>query len=474
MTRVAAIVALAGALLLNAAPADGATRLVRGNDGPWLAYGHDDQLSNAVVSRILDAQTVPRLGERWAAPLDELVAASPLYAEPLVDGVRTGVVYVGTEGGSVYALAAGDGHVLWERSGAPTVIGACGEFPFGISSTGAIDRGRNVLYSVGADGLLHAFDLATGADAPGYPVQVVASPFDQYVWGGLRIVGSTLYVPVSSFCDQLDASGLFPDGGLVAVDLADPSQQRFFDAVPGVGNGGGIWGYGGVSVEPGGHVLYAGVGNSHVYDASCACFRDDVPNGDRMVALTPDLQVVDADYPPGINPEGDQDFGAAPSLFQPHGCPPLAAANSKDGLLYVWRRANLAAGPLKSLGIGDGQSAFVGQPSWSSRLQMLFDGEAGSDSGNGVAAIKFSYRGCEFGELWRTAIGAGNQAPPLVVNDVVFSGGGNEGLFALDARTGKVIWSAGTDGAKTLAPLIEARGTVFAPAGSELRAYSLP
>jgi outer membrane protein assembly factor BamB len=391
-----------------------------------------------------------------------------------VGGVRTGVVYVGTEGGSVWALAASDGHALWRRQTAPAALAACGPFVFGVTATGAIDRGRNLLYSVGADGLLHAFDLETGADAPGYPVEVVASPLDQYVWGGLRIVGSTLYVPVASFCDQLDASGLFPDGGLVAVDLADPSQQQFFDAVPGVGNGGGIWGYGGISVEPGGRVLYAGVGNSHVYDASCDCFRDDVPNGDRMVALTPDLQVVDSDYPPGINPEGDQDFGAAPSLFQPHGCPPLAAANSKDGLLYVWRRANLAAGPLQSLGIGDGQSAFVGQPSWSSRLQMLFDGEAGSDSGNGVAAIKFSYQGCRFGELWRTAIGEGNQAPPLVVNDVVFSGGGSEGLFALDARTGKVIWSAGTDGAKTLAPLIEARGTIYAPAGSELGAYSLP
>jgi hypothetical protein len=238
------LLAVAAVSVLLAAPAQAATSLVRGNDSAWLAYGHDDQLSNAVVSRVLDSQTVPRLAGRWTAELDGLVAASPLYAEPFVDGVRRGVVYVATEGGSVYALSAADGSVVWQQAGAPAFLDACGTFGFGVSSTGAVDRGRSVLYVVGADGLLHAYDLATGAETAGYPVQVVASPADQYVWGGLRIVGSTLDVPVSSYCDQLDAAGLFPDGGLVAVDLTDPSSQAAFDSVPGPGNGGGIWGYG--------------------------------------------------------------------------------------------------------------------------------------------------------------------------------------------------------------------------------------
>src|SRR5207253_10145570 len=124
--------------------------------------------------------------------------------------------------------------------------------------------------------------------------------------------------------------------------------------------------------------------------------------------------------------------------------------------------------------IGDSRAAFVGQPSWSAPLQRLFDAEAATPSGNGVAAVKFSYVGCGAGEVWRTPIGDGNQAPPLVVNDVVFSGGGTEGFYALDARSGKILWSAATDGALTLAPLIEARGVLFAPAGGSLRAYALP
>src|SRR5205807_2203153 len=228
----------------------------------------------------LDSQTVPQLARRWEAPLDGLVAASPLYAEPLVDGVQTGVVYVETEAGSVYALAAADGRVLWREPGAGALLDACGSFLYGISSTGAIDRSRDLLYTVGADGLPHAYDLATGAEAEGYPVPVVASPADQYVWGGLRIVGSTLYVPVSPFCD-------------------------------------------------------------------------------RMIKLNRSLAVVDSDYPPGIDPAGDQDFGSAPVLFQPHGCPPLAAANSKNGVLYLWNRISLAAGPIAGLGVGDAHAPFV-------------------------------------------------------------------------------------------------------------------
>src|SRR5919201_392933 len=154
--------------------------------------------------------------------------------------------------------------------------------------------------------------------------------------------------------------------------------------------------------------------------------RDDAPFGDQLVKLTPDLRVVDSDHPPGIDPEGDQDFGSAPLLFQPHGCPPLAAANNKNGVLYIWDRTNLAAGPLTGFGVGDAEAPFVGQPSWSSRLQTIFDSEArvprtGPKTGNGVVAIKASYLGCHFEEIWQTAIGDGNQAPPLVVGNVVFA-----------------------------------------------------
>ena len=440
----------------------------RANDGDWLSYGHDGRLDNAVVSPTLRPSTVPHLRERWRAQLDGTVVASPLFAG--------GVLYVATRAGSVYALAAADGHVLWQQTTGTTL--ACGDFPFGISSTGAIDRARGLLYEIGADGKLHAFALASGAEAPSFPVDLIPSPATQYVWGGLRIVGGRLYVPFATYCDEILPGDALADGGIYGVDLSNPASHTTFDAVPGDGNGGGVWGYGGVSAELDGSFLYAGVGNSHVFDEGCSCDLDDVLYGDRLVKLTPDLQVAQSNYPPGIDPQGDQDFGSAPLLFQPHGCPPLAAANNKDGLLYVWDRTNIAAGPRTSFIVSDGVAAFVGQPSWSSRLQTLFDAEArvpktGDKVGDGIVALKATYTGCRFLELWRTAIGSRNQAPPLVVGDVVFAGGGTEGLYALDGRTGAVLWSAPTDGETTYSPLIEARRTLYAPVGDGVRAYSL-
>jgi outer membrane protein assembly factor BamB len=440
----------------------------RANDGDWLAYGHDGRLDNAVVSPTFRPSTVPRLHERWRTQLDGTVVASPLFAG--------GVLYVATKGGSVYALAAADGHVLWQQTTGTTL--ACDGAPFGISSTGAIDRARGLLYEIGADGKLHAFGLGTGAEAAGFPVDLIPSPATQYVWGGLRIVGDRLYVPFASYCDEILPGDTLADGGIYGVDLSNPASHTTFDAVPGDGNGGGVWGYGGVSAELDGSFLYAGVGNSHVFDAACGCDLDDVLYGDRLVKLTPDLHVAESNYPPGINPQGDQDFGSAPLLFQPHGCPPLAAANNKDGLLYIWDRTHIAAGPRTSFIVADGVSAFVGQPSWSSRLQTLFDTEArvpktGDKVGNGIVAIKATYTGCRFLEVWRTVIGRGNQAPPLVVGNVVFAGGGSEGLYGLDGRTGAVLWSAPTDGERTYSPLIEARRTLFAPVGDGVRAYWL-
>ena len=71
-----------------------------------------------------------------------------------------------------------------------------------MSSTGVIDRARGVIYVAAADGAVHALDLVTGADAAGWPVQLPVDTLTAYVWGGLTLVGSTLYVPVASYCDD--------------------------------------------------------------------------------------------------------------------------------------------------------------------------------------------------------------------------------------------------------------------------------
>ncbi len=134
--------------------------------------------------------------------------------------------------------------------------------------------------------------------------------------------------PIASYCDQPDAEGHFADGRVVAVDVDNPSIEAVFDSVPGPFNLAGPWGFGGVSVEPDGSALWTALGNSRERDQACGCLVDDAGFGNSVVKLDPNLDVLDSSRPNGISRTGDQDFGAAPLLFDVPRCGRFAAANN--------------------------------------------------------------------------------------------------------------------------------------------------
>ena len=323
----------------GAKPKPKATPISPSDPVAWTSYGYDNQLQNAVSSTQLTLGSVGRLAPVWKAELDGAVYASPLSAR--VDARQ--IAYVGTEAGSVYALDVTTGAELWRRELGSTTTEVCGTW--GITSTGAIDLVHELLYVISATGQLHALSLATGEEAAGYPRQVVSRPNIEYVWGGLRIAENRLYVPIASYCDA-GASNGFPEGSLLAIPLDAPEAISTWDPAPGPDNLGGMWGWGGVSIDPDDGLVYTGVGNSHAWSDECSCFVDDAGAGNKIVALSPDLTSVRDSSNLPIPVIGDSDFGAAPLLFQPQSCPPLAAANNKDGTLYILDRTQLSKGAL--------------------------------------------------------------------------------------------------------------------------------
>jgi outer membrane protein assembly factor BamB len=444
----------------------------------WLSYGHDAQLTNYVKPG-LTAAAARRLRPVWTKMLDGGIVASPLYVSgsSSPSSRKADTLIVATEGGSVYALRPGSGRLLWTRTfGVVDSEASCG--PWGISSTGAVDLKRGVVYVISADGWLHALDLRTGAEKRGWPIAITADRSDaEYVWGGLRLLRKTLYVAVASYCDMEDEQGEDADGRLVGIDVDTARQVAVFDPVPGDDTLGGIWGWGGASVDPGGQLLYTGIGNSHVYDEECTCYVDDAGYGDSVVKLTPSLRVVSSSRPEGYPDTGDLDFGSAPLLFRPTGCPPLAAANSKLGVTFVWNRNALKNGPTSHILIGGGFS-FVGQPSYSPALRMIY--VAGENLpwyappvGDGVAAFSIDSRCRNFRLRWRTKVGSGPAPPPIVLGDVVIAAGGfGGGYAAIAARTGKALWRFPTS-APALAPVIAAKGRIYAgDFGGNLRVFA--
>ncbi len=127
---------------------------------------------------------------------------------------REDAIFVATNAGTVAALRAVDGSVLWKRQvSAATLIPAC-NITYGISSTPVLDRARGRLYAIGSDGLLHALSLATGEEVDGgWPLRIVQLTGAEYVWSGLTLRGNRLYVPVASFCDKPDLDGYVATAG---------------------------------------------------------------------------------------------------------------------------------------------------------------------------------------------------------------------------------------------------------------------
>jgi hypothetical protein len=100
-----------------------------------------------------------------------------------------------------------------------------------------------------------------------------------------------------------------------------------------------------------------------------------------------------------------------------------SSACTRPSAFNVWDRDDLAKGPIFETAVGNPPQPFVGAPSWSARLGLLFDAGAKvllpeqSPSG-GVSAFRVG-AGCLFQPSWRTAFGRGTEPPPLVLGDAL-------------------------------------------------------
>ncbi len=202
--------------------------------------------------------------------------ATPLYVHALdVQGRRLSTAFVATTAGYAYAIAASasegvqPGAILWRKrlTDAP-----CGEGQMGNLSTPVIDRARSRLYvtiCTGADWTwhVHALDLATGEEAPGWPVEISPRTMDR---PGLNRNGTTRYI-AGKYYWQRGALTLSPDaarlyvafgpdtqGWLMSVDTNAAAVSSAFSTNPvQEQEQGGMWGSSGASVDADGRIHIA-------------------------------------------------------------------------------------------------------------------------------------------------------------------------------------------------------------------------
>lgn len=503
-----------------------------GSLGPAVATFHGDPQRTGwdPDERTLTPSTVRSgaFGKLWTAPVEGDVYAEPLVVPRVVArGQARTVVYAVTEEDLVYAFDAADGSRLWGPISLGTPVRRaslpCGNIdPVGITSTPVADPATGTLYVVALttpDGgrtktyQVAAVDLATGALRPGWPVPI--SPpvtsglrFDagvQQQRGALLLLKGVVYVPFGGYWGDCGPY----HGWVVGIPVASPRRQEAF--VTPTHRMGGVWATGGIAADPEGR-LYVATGNSD------STGRLDLGNSVVRLTTSPALRFSGSPrdfFTPSnfvsLN-DTDTDLGSMVPLVLPDqpelGTPHLLFMAGKQGVGYLLNRDNLGG-----LGKGDGitgeglYSACLfgtcrgGVPEVFSAAAYWDGGRAGHivvvpghgrqpapcGGAGGVVALRLGGRpGTRLAAFSVAWCGPSMRDPgaPLVSGAGLDGGivwvvdtGAEAVLYALDARTGRLLYaSTGADapGAthRFITPAV-AGGRVYIGAARAVVAYGL-
>ncbi len=406
----------------------------------WGTYGLNNQRTGFdPAAGGLSPSTVKSIRLIWSTRL-----GAPIITQPLVaSGValrhpqgRVDLLFAATERGRIVAIDAHTGRVTWSRQLGYQHVSFCGDLPnhdFGISGTPVIDRARRSIYTMGGDGRLYELDLATGRIKWRWTMTRDPSHVDDY--GALTLANGILYVPFAGNCDTDPYHGF-----VAAIRVRDGNRVgTWFPS--GAAYGGGVWGFGGVSTAPGGGSIFAAVGNSNGPD-------EHAHYGEHVVQLTPTLRVVSSNYPGGLS-SNDADFGATPLLFQRPGCPPQLAVGNKLGAFFLYDRDRISSGPVQRIELGGsdyGQRALLGVAAYWPRTATVFVSNPLDQGQYRHGVVAFHVTGsCQLSFEWSATHGPeGDDSTPTVAGGVVFFGNGyGHRAIALDARTGRFLWSSG-------------------------------
>ncbi len=438
-------------------------------DLDWPTWGYDvARTGHNPNETVLSPSTVGGLHLLWSFPFAGQSDNAPVFAAGVdVNGTATDLVYAGDRSGAFHAVDASTGQEVWSRDlGDP--VTACGGV-LGVTDTAVIDRSRNALYVAGPDGRLYALDLGSGADVAGWPLQV--TEFDnEYVWGAINMVGDQLFVPIASRCDRFGT-----DYGRVArVDIATAVQTAAFYVTDGPNtgvSGGGVWGWGGASVDAADGDVFIATANGYPLDP-----YEHFLYAESVVRLTADLGVISSNYP-GLNGK-DVDFGTTPVLYDAaHGCGPQLIVENKDGEILSYDRDDLAAGPLSRVLVS--KSGMIGVAGYDPSTRRIFVGNQ-TDSPDGSVRHGLLAFGvgtdCKLHLRWQRILATGGlSASPVSANGVLYFGdGGGHRLIAVDERTRKKLWSSGnTFSSSAQTEPVVINGHLYETTGSNLYAFGL-
>jgi outer membrane protein assembly factor BamB len=276
----------------------------RASAADWPTFGHDPQRSGSTEESVLSPENVSGLELNWATQVDNVPLALNSLTAPLVvskvvtsQGTKT-VVYVAGSSDTFFALDAQDGKVVWNRSFDSAVLPADESFflcPNAINATPAIDRDNAIVYAIARDGKLYGLDLGSGATKFG-PFQFI--PAFAKAWS-LNFYEGVIYTSTSQGCGG-DRSEIY------SMDVTDAMHPKIRQLAIRQGSGGGMWGRGGVVIGKN-HRMYVSTGDGNfdptVGDYGSSFLATSLPDLQLVDYYTPsnwkDINQHDLDLPSG-------------------------------------------------------------------------------------------------------------------------------------------------------------------------------
>jgi len=339
-------------------------------------------------------------------------------ASPVVD--NDGTVYIGGSNGYFYALAASDGHMLWQypASGQPPLTQKFDQSKFsnpsafGIASSATITMiGNTTAVIFGApdqssgshlgDGHLFALNASTGAliwESP--PLALITgltggstSEFHQQIgYSAPLVFNDHVYVGVADHEDNP-----IQQGKLVAVKLADGSVDPAFSFLATPTRGGGIWG----SAAAWNTDVFVTTGNTRCWGGGCQ--PEPTPNyGLSLLRLNQNSGgVVWQHQPVPYVYDDDPDWSAGPAIMYAADCGPAVVSTQKDGWTWAVQAGNGTPGPPSVMW------AFPPGP-WSTGGFKAGDGTAGHHEDR-----DYKRPGATWGDVYIGSVGGWETLPNL-------------------------------------------------------------
>jgi polyvinyl alcohol dehydrogenase (cytochrome) len=365
--RLAAALAVLGLLTAGATVAverTGGAGAATTGLGDWPAYERNVAHSSAAFgTTTLTASTAQGLHAvwQWKPPAGDL-EASPI--------VTAGVVYIGTGGGTFYALDAVSGAVRWSKTLDVGVAGHCKAKGIEATATVANDpvTGKPTVYAEGAR-YVYALDAATGSLVWRHIVgPTTSSSFvDYYNWSSPTVAGGHVYVGLSSRCDNP-----LIRGGELAFDQHTGALKGSYYDMPSGHTGGSIWS----SAAYWNGSLWVTTGNpdaNGTYDSYSIVKL----NGTTMAKVA--KWTV-----PNLTAAQDADFGSSPVLFSNSGGTRYISACNKNGSLYAWNADHVDAGPVWTKHVSTHGQCLT-TPAWDYQGRVLYMATDGTTLSNGTA-----------------------------------------------------------------------------------------